>query len=152
MAKDKDYQHLINSHRWLRLRRDLLTRHPLCQRCQAEGRLTPATEVHHIRPVEEAVGRAAKAALMYDPHNLRALCHNCHVLTHTEMGRSGKEATRRRNAEQARQIVRRFFGEEESAGGDLFLKTGGSGKTPPRLSRVCRAENENAELSDLLTT
>lgn len=134
MAKDKDYQHLINSQRWLRLRRDLLTRHPLCQRCQAEGRLTPATEVHHIRPVEEAVGRAAKAALMYDPHNLRALCHNCHVLTHTEMGRSGKEATRRRNAEQARQIARRFFGEEESAGGGPFFKDRGVRENPAQTS------------------
>ena len=111
MAKDKDYNRLIHTARWLRLRRDTLTRHPLCQRCEAEGRLSPATEVHHIRPVEEAVTMAEKTRLMYDPHNLRALCHDCHVRTHTEMGRCGREAARRRNEEQARQVIGRFFGD-----------------------------------------
>ena len=48
---------------------------------------------------------------MYDPDNLEALCHDCHVIRHTEMGRSGKEATRKRNDEQTRAVVARFFGE-----------------------------------------
>ena len=111
MAKDKDYQQLINSTRWLRLRRDVLTAHPLCQRCEDEGRLTAATEVHHVRPVEEAITYSDKRQRMYDPHNLRALCHDCHVKTHTEAGRCGKEATRRRNDKQVAQVIDRFFGE-----------------------------------------
>lgn len=111
MAKDKDYQQLINSTRWLRLRRDVLTAHPLCQRCEDEGRLTAATEVHHVRPVEEAITYGDKRQRMYDPHNLRALCHDCHVKTHTEAGRCGKEATRRRNDKQVAQVIDRFFGE-----------------------------------------
>lgn len=49
---------------------------------------------------------------MYDVKNLRALCHDCHVKEHTEMGRSGKEATRRRNAEQARAVIVKFFNTE----------------------------------------
>ena len=114
MAKDKDYQKLINTTRWLQLRRYILTAQPLCQRCQAEGRITAATEVHHVRPVEEAIHYSEKRRRMYDPHNLRALCHDCHVKTHTEAGRSGREATKKRNAEQVAQVISRFFGD----GGD----------------------------------
>lgn len=109
MAKDKDYQKLINTTKWLRLRRDILTKQPICQRCQAEGRLTAATEVHHVRPVEEAVTLAEKRQRMYDPTNLRALCHDCHVRTHTEAGRSGREATKKRNAEHVAQVINKFF-------------------------------------------
>lgn len=109
MAKDKYYQQLINTGRWLRLRRAVLTEHPLCQRCQEEGRITAATEVHHVRPVEEAINKAGKLQLMYDPANLRALCHDCHVKTHTEAGRSGKEATKKRNGEQVAQVIKKFF-------------------------------------------
>lgn len=112
MAKDEYYNKLIHSNRWLRLRREVLTAHPLCQRCEAEGLITAATEVHHIRPVEEAIGRAEKWQRMYDVHNLQALCHPCHVKTHTELGRSGKEATRKRNTAQVRQVVSRFFGDD----------------------------------------
>ena len=53
MAKDADYRRLIHTARWLRLRRDTLTAHPLCERCQVDGYVTPATEVHHVRPVED---------------------------------------------------------------------------------------------------
>lgn len=111
MAKDKEYQQLIHTAKWLRLRRDTLTAHPLCQRCKAEGRITPATEVHHIRPVEEAFTKAERVQRMFDPHNLMALCCDCHVKVHTEMGRSGKEATKKRNAEHVRQVIDKFFGD-----------------------------------------
>lgn len=110
MAKDKEYNRLIHTTRWLRLRREVLTRYPLCQRCYTEGMVTPATEVHHVRPVEEAVGYAERERLMYDATNLQALCHDCHVKTHTEMGRSGKAATRARNDQHVAEIVERFFG------------------------------------------
>ena len=90
MAKDKDYIKLIHTNRWLRLRRDKLSSQPLCERCKESGRITAATEVHHVIPVEDGLTRAEKERLMYDPTNLRALCHDCHVKTHTEMGRCGK--------------------------------------------------------------
>lgn len=111
MAKDKDYQQLIHTTRWLKLRRDVLTAHPCCQRCEALGHPgVPASEVHHVTPVEYGVTYADKQRLMYDAGNLRALCHNCHVLAHTELGRSGKEATKRRTKEQVDDIIDRFFG------------------------------------------
>lgn len=113
MAKDRDYIQLIHAAQWVRLRKEVLTRHPLCQDCEAAGRIEAATEVHHVRPVEEAINYAEKRRRMYDPHNLRALCHACHVRVHTELGRSGKEATKRINAARRAEILRRFFGEEE---------------------------------------
>lgn len=109
MAKDKDYQKLIHTNRWLRLRRAILTARPLCERCQAAGIIEPSTEVHHHTPVEYGVNYAEKRQLMYDPANLRALCHNCHVQVHTELGRSGKEATKRRTEEQVAKICQDFF-------------------------------------------
>lgn len=112
MAKDATYNRLIHSERWLLLRRNIITRHPVCQRCEEEGRLTPACEVHHIIPAETAINESEMRRLMFDPHNLRALCHDCHVKTHTEMGRSGREATKKRNREQVTAVVRKFFGDE----------------------------------------
>lgn len=110
MAKDKDYVQLIHTDRWLRLRRDKLTASPLCERCQQDGIITPATEVHHVTPVEDGLTYAAKVQLMFDPHNLRALCHACHVQTHTELGRCGRAATKRRNAAQVAATLEKFFG------------------------------------------
>lgn len=110
MAKDKDYIRLIHTGRWLSLRKEVLTAHPLCQECQKAGRIEAATEVHHVRPVEEAVGYNDKRQRMYDPHNLQALCHDCHVRIHTELGRCGREATKRRNEKQAAQVIKKFFG------------------------------------------
>ena len=101
MAKDADYRRLIHTARWLRLRRDTLTAHPLCERCQVDGYVTPATEVHHVRPVEYGLNYAEKEALMFN-----------HVKAHVEMGRSGKAATKRRNAEQVAGAIKRFFGDD----------------------------------------
>lgn len=60
-----------------------LSVHPLCEDCVQAGRTTPASEVHHIRPVESAAGRPADMqALAFDPCNLRALCKACHIEVH----------------------------------------------------------------------
>ena len=109
MAKDKHYIKLIHPRRWLMLRREVLSHHPLCARCQAEGRTRAATEVHHITPVEEGLTPADKRALMYDTHNLQPLCHECHVLTHTEMGRSGAKANAERQHRKAEAAIDKFF-------------------------------------------
>lgn len=115
MAKDKDYQKLIHTNRWLRLRRAVLTAHPLCERCLEAGSITPATEVHHHTPVEYGMNYAEKQQLMFDPANLRALCHNCHVEVHIELGRSGKAATKRRNKEQLDRFKQKFLNDKEDS-------------------------------------
>lgn len=109
MARNEHYVKMIHTNRWQKLRRDILTSQPLCQRCLEEGLITAATEVHHIRPVEEALSAGERERLMYDPHNLRALCHSCHVRTHTELGRCGKAATRKRNDKQVEDIIKKYF-------------------------------------------
>lgn len=120
MAKDKDYIKLIHTSKWVHLRKEILTAHPLCQECEKEGRIEAATEVHHVRPVEEAVNMADKRQRMYDPHNLQALCHSCHVKIHTAAGRCGREATIKRNREQVAQVINKFFETDEGEEGGLF--------------------------------
>ena len=100
MAKDKDYKKLIHTTRWLRLRRDKLSDFPLCERCEEEGRVTAATEVHHIIPVENGLTRQEKERLMYDYTNLK---------THTEMGRCGKEQAKSRAKNHLLRFVEKFM-------------------------------------------
>ena len=110
MRKGATYRRLIHTERWLRLRRDKLTADPMCERCRAEGRIAAATEVHHIVPVEDAVNEAEKERLMFDPTNLRSLCHACHLQEHVELGRSGVKLARRRAENQVRQAIDKLFG------------------------------------------
>lgn len=112
MAKDKDYRRLIHKNRWVKLRRAKLTANPLCEDCFARGVITPATVVHHIKPVEDALTFADKEALMFDPHNLRSLCEACHVAVHVALGRCGKEHAKRRAREQMKSFNEKFFGKE----------------------------------------
>lgn len=109
MAKDEEYRRLIQSATWRRLRHAVLSARPLCADCLDKGLAVPASEVHHTVPVESGCGPAEKRRLAYDPHNLRPLCHACHVAAHEALGRSGKEATRRKNAAQLESVKKRFF-------------------------------------------
>ena len=56
--------------RWEKIRDLYLSKYPLCVECEKAGRLTPATEVHHIVPVTEGGGD--------DEGNLMAVCKPCH--------------------------------------------------------------------------
>ena len=115
MARDKDYNRLIHAAKWVNLRRMKLTSNPLCEDCLENGRITFASEVHHVKPVEDALTAADKEALMYDPHNLRSLCHACHVAAHVSLGRGGKKHARRRAEEKLRSFTEKFLGEEAHA-------------------------------------
>lgn len=109
MAKDKKYNELIHKNKWLRLRKAKLTAQPLCERCRENGIVRAATEVHHVKPVEDALTDAEKARLMFDPHNLMALCHDCHIEIHRQLGRSGKAHAKRRASEQLTRFVKKFL-------------------------------------------
>lgn len=63
---------------WKRIRARYVRKHPLCERCLAEGRTTPVEEVHHILPVNR-VGTN-------DESNLMSLCRSCHNKIHIELG------------------------------------------------------------------
>ena len=67
---------------WKKIRARFLLRHPLCEQCRQEGRLTPAQEVHHILPLANGG--------THDDNNLLALCKSCHSsITATSMNRAG---------------------------------------------------------------
>lgn len=57
--------------RVLALQRD----HYLCQDCKEKGKVTIATEVHHIIPLEQ------RPDLALELSNLRSLCRQCHEAT-----------------------------------------------------------------------
>lgn len=56
--------------RWRRIRAAYISQHPLCEDCQAQGKITPVAEVHHVLPLEHGGS--------HDFSNLRSLCKPCH--------------------------------------------------------------------------
>ena len=58
--------------RWQRVRLYHLLTHPLCEDCNERGRLTLATQVHHVVKLSE------RPDLRFDHDNLLSLCSRCH--------------------------------------------------------------------------
>lgn len=71
-----------SSGRWNRLRRVKLNMHPLCQHPDCSPR-QPATQVHHIQPVE------SYPQLAYNLDNLASICVACHGKV-SQLEKSGK--------------------------------------------------------------
>ena len=63
---------------WKRIRDSYAAAHPLCEMCQAEGKLTPTEEIHHKLPLSKGGTHARE--------NLIALCKPCHAKIHAESG------------------------------------------------------------------
>ena len=91
MAK-KDYrrrpehQALYNSKQWHQLKADTIRRaEGLCERCKAEGFITPGVDCHHIVPWETGRTMEEVKRLFFNPNNLRLLCIPCHIKTHQEL-------------------------------------------------------------------
>jgi 5-methylcytosine-specific restriction protein A len=57
---------------WRKFRLWFLNANPTCIRCEAEGRVTEATEIHHKVPLRVDPSRRL------DPTNLEALCKSHH--------------------------------------------------------------------------
>lgn len=75
--------------RWSKKRRSILQRDKYqCQDCKRYGRLTEATEVHHIKPFDEY------PELAFDNSNLVSLCHACHNARHPEKAKAARMAVR----------------------------------------------------------
>ena len=53
----------------------------LCQDCLAEGRYTPAEEVHHIEPLTP--DNISDQSIALNPDNLVSLCRECHKARHS---------------------------------------------------------------------
>lgn len=109
MSKDVTYNRLIQSRRWLELRRKKINETPLCERCNEIGLIVPVAEIHHRRPCEEAQTPAEMERLMYDYSNLQSLCHDCHVEVHRAMKSKSKAAVRARKEKANERFVSRYF-------------------------------------------
>jgi 5-methylcytosine-specific restriction protein A len=83
--KHRPYQKLYKTARWQRLRRRLLSEHPLCTLCKLQGRITPATVADHIKP------HKGNLELFWDEGNLQALCKSCHDSKTAKEGRWGEK-------------------------------------------------------------
>lgn len=57
---------------WRRFRTQMLVEEPLCVDCEASGRITAATEVHHIVKLRD------DPSLRLEPSNVMCLCKSCH--------------------------------------------------------------------------
>lgn len=114
MSRTPEYIKLLNSRRWRALRMATIRRaNGLCEQCTIEGRVSAATEVHHIRPIETVKDPIVMEQLAYDPSNLRALCHRCHRETHQLMNKGSKEERKKRTHEDVEQFHRMLFGDTE---------------------------------------
>ena len=106
MSRDKNYQRLLNSPRWLEVKRIVWRRaQGLCEDCMKDGFVTPGVDCHHIVPVESAKTVQEMERLAYDVNNIRLLCIPCHIKTHQEMHSHCKEQVKA-NKQRAR---RRFM-------------------------------------------
>ena len=76
-VRDKRSASFYASPQWIRLRDLTMTRAGYqCQRCKQQGKLTPATEVHHIVPIRVDWSKRLEM------NNLMCLCHKCHMEVH----------------------------------------------------------------------
>lgn len=92
MSRDPRYQKLLNSKRWQEVKVIVWRRaEGLCERCKAEGRLTPGVDCHHIVPVERAKTPEEMERLCYDANNCQLLCVPCHIAVHKQMNSHKKE-------------------------------------------------------------
>ena len=106
MSRSKAYQRLLNSKRWAEVKRMVWRRAGgLCERCKADGFITPGVDVHHIKPVETGRTVQEMERLAYNPNNCQLLCVEHHIKVHQSMRTHCKEKVKE-NKERAR---RRFL-------------------------------------------
>ncbi|MCD8210951.1 MAG: HNH endonuclease [Prevotella sp.] len=90
---DEEYNRLLQSKRWRLLRKQVLEENKcLCRRCMEQGRVSLATTIHHITPVQWGVSLREKERLAFDRNNLMPLCDECHKEVHRTMGKQTLKA------------------------------------------------------------
>lgn len=75
---------------WKDLRDWYLRRHPLCERCLEQGRITAAEHVHHKTPFLTGLTKMDRMLLLTDPTNLMSVCIKCHKQIHNEIDHEKK--------------------------------------------------------------
>ena len=108
MSRNKDYQRLLNAPQWAKVKATVRARAGgLCERCKAEGYITPGVDCHHIVPVESGKTLTEMQRLCYDTHNIQLLCVPCHIKTHAEQRSHSKEAHKQRENDRLSQWIAR---------------------------------------------
>ena len=106
MSRDPRYQRLLNSKRWMEVKRVVWRRaNGLCERCKAEGFIRAGVDCHHVIPVESAKTEIEMERLAYNPDNCRLLCVDCHIKTHQEMRSHTKEKVKENKARARRRFM-----------------------------------------------
>ena len=85
--RSKFWSTYYNSALWRTTRLEYKSKHPICERCLHEGRVTPMKDVHHM--CRFGLGRTASERwqLLTDMDNLVSLCSKCHHEVHTNKDR-----------------------------------------------------------------
>ena len=95
------------------MRASYLSVHPLCEACELNGCTTPATEIHHLVPIESKAGWSDDMeALAFDPNNLQALCKACHIEAHRVLHSSSLEVANERKAHELEAFARAYLSDE----------------------------------------
>lgn len=79
---------LYDSRQWRRLRRNHLSRNPVCVMCEREGILKPASVADHIVPYK------GDETLFWDADNLQSLCARHHNSDKQSAEKGGKPKVR----------------------------------------------------------
>ena len=81
--RDPKYRQFYTSHEWRALSRYMIVHAEYqCEDCRKDGRVTVATEVHHIKPIQTPEGWQQRL----DQGNLVVLCPICHNNRHKRFG------------------------------------------------------------------
>lgn len=107
-SKKKEYQRIVWSAKWQRLRDMYKAQHPVCEMCEKNGRTSLAKVVHHIVPIEDARDVVMMESLAYDWNNLMALCEDCHEQIHYKLGSRFKAGKKAKRAE-AKRVAAEFL-------------------------------------------
>lgn len=81
-------QEIYNTLRWRELRAYKLALTPFCQLCDAEGKITMATQVHHKDSPFNYIDENERVSKAYDLYNLESICAECHGRLHQREGRT----------------------------------------------------------------
>ena len=111
MSRDKRYQRLLNDKRWWGeggVKVQVWRRaNGLCERCKAEGFITPGVDCHHIVPVETGKTVQEMERLAYDVNNCQLLCVSCHIKAHQEMHTHTKQQVQENKARARARFLER---------------------------------------------
>lgn len=76
--RSKFWQTYYQSPIWKTTRLTYKTEHPICERCLAQGIVTPMTDVHHMCKIGNGRNARERWMLLSDKDNLVSLCEKCH--------------------------------------------------------------------------